>query len=110
MADSSQIGGEETKTGSVKLLFTPLDNMEITGKYERSEADDDHFVYLFAPPLDTNNCYNRNPDGSVADTENDAGTRSPGWLCGGAVDKSYKASLNLPNFRRGVTGRSCCTY
>jgi outer membrane receptor protein involved in Fe transport len=107
VGDNSKVGGEETKTGTVKLLFTPFENLEITGKYERSEADDDHFVYLFAPPLETNNCFNRIPDpgdplGNIALDPN-AGTRSPGWVCGSLTDASYKPSLNLPNFRRGVT-------
>jgi len=101
IGDRSKVGGQETKTWTTKFLFTPIDDLEITTKFERSEADDDHFVYNNVPVVN-NNCFNRDPSGAAIDPR--AGSRSGGWLCGKLNDAGkFKPILNLPNFRRGVT-------
>jgi outer membrane receptor protein involved in Fe transport len=109
VGDNTRLGGEETTTGTFKLLFTPTDNLDITTKYERIDAEDDHFAYLFVPPTDPlsgNNCFNREATtGNAIDPR--AGTRSGGWLCGSLTETSaYKPVINLPNFKRGVTVRA----
>ena len=45
--DSSSIGGTDTKIATIKLTWNALESLQFNVKYERSEADDDHFVYLF---------------------------------------------------------------
>lgn len=42
--DGGKAGGEETKSVTAKLLFNPNDNLDITLKLGRQEADDDTFV------------------------------------------------------------------
>lgn len=101
VGDNTRLGGEETKTGTFKLNFTPTDALDITVKYERSEADDDHFAYFFVPPNERNNCFNRGTDGVALDPR--AGSRSGGWICGPLENSNYTSVLNLPNFKRGVT-------
>lgn len=115
VGDNTELGGEETRVGTLKLTFTPLDELEVNVKYERSEADDDHFAYLFVPPTDRNNCFRaaapgdsrdwRDPIGNPPPPPLDpgAGSRSGSWICGELNDMNYVSVLNLPNFTRGVT-------
>lgn len=102
VGDNSKLGGEQTKTGTFKLLFTPTDDLDIVFKYENSQADDDHFAYNFVPPGENNNCFNRDTLGNALDPR--AGSRSGGWICGALDDNGFRPVFNLPNFRRGVRG------
>ncbi|MEE4184811.1 MAG: TonB-dependent receptor plug domain-containing protein, partial [Gammaproteobacteria bacterium] len=67
VGDNTKLGGEETRTGTVKLLFTPTDDLDVVFKYENSQADDDHFVYNFVPPGENNNCFNLDSAGNALD-------------------------------------------
>ena len=105
IGDNSELGGEETKIGTVKLIYKPLDSLEFNFKAEFVDAEDGHFAYLFVPPLQNNNCYNRDTAGN--DLDNDStrvtGSRSGGWHCGTQTDSGFAPVVNIPNLERGVT-------
>jgi outer membrane receptor protein involved in Fe transport len=108
VSDHTEIGGEETKLATVKLTWDAFDNLQFNLKYERVEANDGHFVYLFVPPAERNNCFNRQGGGLTetgAGTAIDprAGSRSGGFICGELTDDGYNAKMNITSFRRGVT-------
>jgi outer membrane receptor protein involved in Fe transport len=105
--DRTELGSEETKIATLKLTWTATDQLEFNIKYERAEADDGHYVYLYAPVESTNNCYNRAGGGTIPSAgqalDPRAGDRSGGWVCGELTDRSYTAKLNIPHLLRGTT-------
>ena len=107
VGDDSPLGGEETKIFTTKFTYTPTDALEFNFKYERSKADDGHFMYRFVPPALEHNCYHREGGGLAGGAAIDprAGARSGGWICGELNDEGYPAKVNIPNMLRGVTTR-----
>ncbi len=103
--DNSKVGGEETKVGTLRLDYRPTDYLEFKLKYERGDAADDHYSYLFVPPNEINNCYHRDPDGNNKDPDRIAGTRSGGFICGPLTNEGFTNQINIPNFQRGVVTR-----
>jgi outer membrane receptor protein involved in Fe transport len=111
--DDTKLGGTDTKIATLKLAWDATDTLQFNFKYERVEAEDDHYVYLFVPPGTENNCYNRAGGpfsgltpaaGDDLDPDHMTGTRSGGWLCGELTTNSrYVPKLNIPHMRRGVT-------
>ena len=112
--DNSKLGGEELWNATLKLEFTPTDNLEFKFKYEYAETDDDHFAQMYfepvfdpvdgvqlAPGLNCNPpVYDPDksqtlPDGTVLD-----GTYIPsaGWHCGEIKFHQSRAQINIPNF------------
>ncbi|MCB1596554.1 MAG: TonB-dependent receptor [Gammaproteobacteria bacterium] len=73
-AYGDKLGGTETKNITAKLLWTPLDGLEITLKGGMQRTDDDHFA-IYLQPRTLNNCYPR-----TATTP-----RARGYYCGTAV-------------------------
>ncbi|MDP6435946.1 MAG: TonB-dependent receptor plug domain-containing protein [Gammaproteobacteria bacterium] len=108
VGDDTPLGGEETKIFTTKFTYTPTDELEFNFKYERSEADDGHYMYRFVPPALEHNCYHRqtdplgNPDAGMP-IDPRAGVRSGGWICGKLNDEGYPAKNNIPNMVRGVS-------
>jgi outer membrane receptor protein involved in Fe transport len=113
-ADNSKLGGESLWNATLKLEFTPTDNLEFTFKYEIAETDDDHFAQMYYEPVYAPvngvqlapglNCmepiYDPNtpqtlPDGTVLD-----GTYIPskGFYCGEIKMRDARAQLNIPSF------------
>jgi iron complex outermembrane receptor protein len=98
--DESKLGSEETKDATLKLLFTPSENVEFTLKGSYSNADDGHYARTLIG-RDEHNCFE-----PVAGTST-AG--SPGYVCGklSAIDpttgKPRRAVLNIPNIEDGIT-------
>ena len=72
-ATGDDVGGTETKSATGKLLWTPLDGLEITLKGGVQNTDDDHFA-IYLQPQNVNNCYPRG-----ANTP-----RARGYYCGTA--------------------------
>ena len=73
-AYGDDVGGTETKNVTGKLLWTPMDGLEITLKGGLQETDDDHFA-IYLQPRTLNNCYPR-----TANTP-----RARGYYCGTAI-------------------------
>jgi outer membrane receptor protein involved in Fe transport len=67
----TDLGEEETRTFTGKLLLTPNDTFEATLRVTYQEDDDGHPA-LWLQPNDLNNCFDRNPDRP----------RSRGYFCG----------------------------
>ncbi|TDJ43066.1 MAG: TonB-dependent receptor [Gammaproteobacteria bacterium] len=103
VADSTRLGGEETKDISGKLTWVVTDAFELSAKIDYIETDDGHFPALIVPTAGLN-CF-RPPD-AVSGFEGDpeAGDFSPGWFCGKlGPANTIPSQLNLPDFKRGVT-------
>ncbi len=121
-ADNTKLGGEELWNATLKLEFTPTDNLEFTFKYEIAETDDDHFAQMYYEPVYAPvngvqlapglNCmepiYDPNtpqtlPDGTVLD-----GTYIPskGFYCGEIKMRDARAQLNIPSFGGVATQRA----
>ena len=106
IGDNTKVGGEQTKVGTFRLDFRPTDSFELKVKYERGDAADDHYSYLFVPPNENNNCFNRAPGtGDILDPNGVAGTRSGGFICGPLTDSGFSNVINIPNLLRGVVTR-----
>lgn len=73
-ASGDDVGGTESKNFTGKLLWTPLDGLEITLKGGLQKTDDDHFA-IYLQPRTLNNCYPR-----TANTP-----RARGYYCGTAI-------------------------
>jgi outer membrane receptor protein involved in Fe transport len=73
-ASGDDVGGTESTNFTGKLLWTPLDGLEITLKGGLQQTDDDHFA-IYLQPRTLNNCYPR-----TATTP-----RARGYYCGTAV-------------------------
>jgi iron complex outermembrane receptor protein len=108
--DNTELGGTDTQVYTLKLTWEATNNLQFNVKYERVNAEDDHYVYLFVPPGSDSHCYNRSGGGFPAtgagldlDPDHTTGSRSPGTLCGEFTDSGYVSKLNIPNLRRGVT-------
>lgn len=69
-----EVGGTETRSFTGKLLWTPLDGLDITLKGGLQKTDDDHFA-IYLQPRSLNNCYPR-----TANTP-----RARGYYCGTAI-------------------------
>ncbi len=105
VGDNTELGGERTAIGTLKLTYRPLDNLEFNFKAEFVDAEDGHFVYRFVPPAENNNCYNRDNTGTDLDNNptRQTGSRSGGWFCGELEDSGFVPVVNIPNMQRGVT-------
>jgi outer membrane receptor protein involved in Fe transport len=72
-----KLGGTEDQNVTAKLLFTPVEGLEITLKGGRQTTDDGHFpIYLQGRGL--NNCFFRNANAPRA-REYYCGTAKPNW-------------------------------
>ncbi|MBS95161.1 MAG: hypothetical protein CL799_12045 [Chromatiales bacterium] len=112
--DNSKLGGEELRNATLKLEFTPTDNLQFNLKTEWAETDDDHFAQMYYEPVFAPvngiqlapglNCgapvYDPGtpqtlPDGTVLD-----GTYIPaaGWHCGKIKFDDSRAQMNIPSF------------
>ncbi|MBT8443664.1 MAG: TonB-dependent receptor, partial [Gammaproteobacteria bacterium] len=60
-ATGDEVGGTETLSTTAKLLWTPVDGLDITLKGGYQTTDDDHFVIWLQPRADNNCCF-RTPD------------------------------------------------
>jgi len=97
-ADTSRLGGIETKEINTKLLFTPTDDSEFTLKYSYSEGDDDHYAPIQWTEL---NCYiPEGPSQPWWDSSAAAGTG--GAFCGEMKPGNRSSRINLPDFRAGM--------
>ncbi|MCL4791436.1 MAG: TonB-dependent receptor [Gammaproteobacteria bacterium] len=97
-ATGGDVGGTETKSATGKLLWTPLDGLEITLKGGVQQTDDDHFA-VYLQPRNLNNCYPRG-----ANTP-----RARGYYCGTAIVDESNLSLAtdlLENAVSSTTGLS----
>lgn len=95
-AYGDKLGGTETKSVTGKLLWTPLDGLEITLKGGLQRTDDDHFA-IYLQPRTLNNCYPR-----TATTP-----RARGYYCGTAVVDENNLNLAtqlLANADGGMSG------
>lgn len=95
-AYGDDVGGTETKNLTAKLLWTPLDGLEITLKGGIQRTDDDHFA-IYLQPRTLNNCYPR-----TATTP-----RARGYYCGkGILDENNinLATGLLENADGGMSG------
>lgn len=95
-AYGDKVGGTETKNITGKLLWTPLDGLEITLKGGLQRTDDDHFA-IYLQPQNINNCYPR-----TANTP-----RARGYYCGTAVIDENGINLAtglLENADGGMSG------
>ncbi|MDP6437628.1 MAG: TonB-dependent receptor [Gammaproteobacteria bacterium] len=118
-ADKSHLGGEQLRNATVKLEFTPTDNLEFNLKAEWAETEDDHFATMlyetvFDPVNGTQLAQGQNckppiydpdlpqtlPDGTVLD-----GTYIPsfGWHCGELSFDESRAQINIPSFEGVAT-------
>ncbi|MCL4720655.1 MAG: TonB-dependent receptor, partial [Gammaproteobacteria bacterium] len=90
-----EIGGEESVSGTVKLLWTPTDNLSITLKGSLLETDDDHYA-IYLQGRSNNNCYPR-----TATTP-----RAREYYCGTAfVDENdIRLATNLLEQAGGISG------
>ncbi len=110
--DGGMVGGEETKSFTAKLLFSPNDSLDVTLKLGRQEADDDHFAQgLQSRAL--NNCSFRGAGGGSGLFEGSGisrgslgpatgvgiGPRAREYYCGTAVSQDF-VSLKTNLFER----------
>jgi iron complex outermembrane receptor protein len=79
-ADSSDLGGTDTKDIVGKLLWTPTDAAEITFKLGYTKGDDDHYVQLIQEPGELN-CYLPIPRNDTEENQSWFNT-SGGTYCG----------------------------
>lgn len=99
--DQSALGDEESQDATLKLLFTPSEEVEITLKGSIQSIDDGHYARTLVG-RDEHNCFE--PVAGTA-TEN-----SPGYICGEieardpATGDQRRATLNIPDLTDGVTG------
>lgn len=113
--DNSKLGGEETMNATIKLAFTPTDNLEFNLKYEYAKTDDDHFAqFYFEPVFDPVDGIqlapglNCNPP--FLDEANEIYIPSPGYQCGELKVSQSRGVINIPNFGGVATcppGQSC---
>lgn len=88
-----EVGGTESRSATAKLLWTPLEGLEITLKGGVQVTDDDHFA-IYLQGRDENNCFFRTPDNP----------RSREYFCGTArVDEN---GVNLATDLLDETGMS----
>ncbi len=59
--DGSEVGGEESDEVTAKLLFQPVNELDITLKLGWQGTDDDHFA-MYLQPATLNNCCERTAD------------------------------------------------
>ncbi len=99
--DTSKLGTEETKDLTVKLLFEPSDNVEVTLKGSFGDVDDSHYPRTLAGRDEHNCLIPISAGGTSPDT-------SAGWICGELearnpnTGKPRLAVLNIPDFVDGL--------
>ena len=91
-----------------KLVWDVSDRLQLSGKIQYTETDDDHYVGL--PSYDLNCFRNQNAGGGLwepVDPVQDAGVRtdmrSPGWFCGEVSFDDIQAEMNLVELDDGAT-------
>lgn len=95
-ATGDEVGGTETTSATGKLLWTPVDGLEVTLKGGIQQTDDDHFA-IYLQGRSNNNCFPR-----TVDTP-----RSREYYCGTArVDENgiNLATELLENAEGGLSG------
>lgn len=96
-ADHSDLGGEQTLDLLFKLAWTPGDNTVVNLKLSYTEADDNHFPSLVAPPgEDIINCYAPAVEG--------VNPESGGAFCGTWDPDGWEDRINLPDLKDGMQG------
>ena len=104
VGDNTELGAEQTKIGTLKLTYRPLESLEFNFKAEFVDGEDGHYAYRFVPPAQNNNCYNRDNMGNDLDNNpaHQTGSRSGGWICGAIEDSGFVPVVNIPHLVRGV--------
>lgn len=77
-----EVGGTESQSATARLLWTPLDGLEVSLRGGVQTTEDDHFA-IYLQPRTFNNCFFRTPDAP----------RSREYYCGEAV--TDENGLNL---------------
>lgn len=93
--DGDEVGGTETRSVTGKLLWTPLDGLEITLKGGLQRTDDDHFA-IYLQPRNLNNCFPR-----TANTP-----RARGYYCGTAIVDENGINLATGLLQNAVSATS----
>ncbi|MGI9289747.1 MAG: TonB-dependent receptor [Gammaproteobacteria bacterium] len=104
-ADSSKLGGTQTKQIEGKLLWIINDTAEVTFKAGYVNGDDDHYPQLMVP-TNNQNCYRAGID--IAPGSPNYST-SPGAICGVIDPDGLRNALNLPDFREGMVANLSLT-
>jgi outer membrane receptor protein involved in Fe transport len=95
-ATGDEVGGTETTSATGKLLWTPVDGLEVTLKGGIQQTEDDHFA-IYLQGRSNNNCFPRTVDAP----------RSREYFCGEAlVDENgiNLATELLENAENGLSG------
>jgi len=99
-ADSTDLGGTQTKQVEGKLVWLIDDTSELTFKAGYVKGDDDHYPQLIVE-TDELNCFV--PDQDILNPNAPNYSTSPGAFCGKLDTDGRQNRMNLPDFRSGMT-------